>query len=173
MRPMSDIQLIVATDERGGFAKDGEIPWNYKEDWEHFKAKTKGAICIMGRKTYEDILARKPKKSKSKDLLVGRTSYVITSNTNKDDFVGVEGISTSVRQIMDDLDDSDNRDVFVLGGEKLYVQQIVWASRVYLTLVPGIYNCTRYFPVEYLHKNFLIAGGEEKGELKFITYHRK
>jgi dihydrofolate reductase len=165
--------MIVAVDEQGGFAKDGEIPWNYKEDWEHFKTTTKDAICIMGRKTYEDILDRKPKKSKSKTLLVGRTSYIVTSNTNQDDFAGVEGIAPSVRQILDKLDSDDDRNIFVLGGEKLYIQHIVWASRVYVTVVPGIYNCTRFFPVDYLHKNFLIAGGEEKGELKFITYHRK
>lgn len=173
MRPMSDLQMIVCVDEQGGFAKDGKIPWNYKEDWEHFKTVTKGAICIMGRKTYEDILEKKKDPNKVKKILPNRDCYVITRETDESKFKGVAGISTSTRQILDKLPSDDPRNIFILGGEKLYIQEIVWASKVFVTVVPGIHNCTRFFPVGYLHNNFLIAEGREEGELKFITYERK
>lgn len=172
MRPMTDLQMVVAVDEQGGFAKNGEIPWNYKEDWEHFKNVTKNSVCIMGRKTYEDALSRKKNPDKVKKILPGRDSYVITRQTDEAKFKGVEGIKSSVRQVMDKLP-ADGRNIFVLGGEKLYIEHIVWASRVFVTVVPGIHNCTRFFPVDYLANNFLIAEGREEGELKFVTYHRK
>jgi dihydrofolate reductase len=166
--------MIVACDEAGGIARGGEIPWNYKEDWEHFKATTKGAACIMGRRTYQDIWDRKPANSKSKKTLVGRDTYVVTSNTNLNDFKGVEGIGTSFQTIIDKMPDGD-QPIFILGGEKLYVQTIVWASKVVLTVVPGIHNCDRFFPVDYLHANFKITDGRkcEESGLMFVTYHRR
>ena len=177
MRNVRDLQMIVCVDEVGGFAKSGKIPWNYKEDWEHFKTVTKNAICIMGRKTYEDILSKRKNPTNIKKLLSGRACYVITSNTNADEFYGVEGISTSVRQIMDKIPDDDQRNVFILGGEKLYIQEIVWAKRVYVTVVPGNHECDRKFPVSELEKKFLIAAGDkvevDDGELYFVTYDRK
>lgn len=172
MRPMTDLQLIVAVDERGGFAKDGKIPWNHKEDWEHFKATTKGAVCIAGRKTYDDILSRKKDHSKVKKILPNRDTYVITSSTDESKFVGVEGTSPSIQRVLNSLP-NDNRNIFILGGEKLYWQGLSWAHQIYMTVVPGIYGCDRKFPVSYVQKNFLIAEGREENGIYFITYHRK
>lgn len=176
MRSQHDLQMIVAVDESGGFAKKGEIPWNYKEDWDHFKAVTKGAICIMGRRTYEDILSKKKNPDKVKKLLAGRTCYVITSNPNVEDFKGVEGVSTSVRQILDKIPDENTQNIFILGGEKLYIQEIVWASRIHMTVVPGRHGCDRHFPVDYVSKKFVIAEGDKKkvdeGDLYFVRYDR-
>jgi dihydrofolate reductase len=165
--------MIVAVDQQGGFAKGGEIPWNYKEDWEHFKATTKGAICIMGRRTYQDIWDRKPANTKAKKTLPGRDCYVVTSNTDRDAFKGVEGIGPSLRTIVDKLPD-DDRPIFILGGEKLYIQAIVWAKMVHVTLVPKVHGCDRFFPVTYLDHYFEITEGR-KGEdgLLFATYSRK
>jgi dihydrofolate reductase len=169
--------MIVAVDETGGFAKDGKIPWNYKEDWDHFKKVTKNAICIMGRKTYEDILSRKKNPDNVKKLLAGRSCYVITSNTNEDDFKGVEGIAPSVRQIIDHIPSDNTQNIFILGGEKLFIQEIVWVNRIYVTVVPGEYQCDRKFPVDYIQKKFIISEGEKKevdnGELYFVKYDRK
>ena len=41
----------------GGFGKDGKIPWSIPEDLDHFKEITTGHICVMGRRTYTDMLA--------------------------------------------------------------------------------------------------------------------
>lgn len=172
MRHPQELQIIVAVDEKGGFAKGGKIPWNYKVDWEHFKKVTNKSICIMGRKTYDDIIARKPKSWKGKKALNGRDVYVITNDANFKG-KGIVGFATSVRIIMDKIPSDDDRNIFLLGGEKLYIQHIVTATRIHMTIVPGIYNCDRKFPVDYVHKNFLIAGGEKKDDLMFVTYHRK
>lgn len=174
MRTREEIQIIVAVDEVGGFACKGEIPWNYKEDWEHFKQTTKDAICIMGRKTYEDIWARKPKNTKAKKTLAGRDCYVVTSNPNISDFKGVKGIAPSIAQVLSQIPEEDQRPIFLLGGEKLYLQQITWSNLVHLTIVPGIHNCDRFFPVGFLDMRFTIKEGR-RGEdgLMFVTYCRR
>ena len=94
---ISPLSIIVAVDESGGFGKGGKIPWNIPEDMKHFQEVTKGGVCIMGRKTYEDMLAmttiRKEKEAAKEtgsppttselqrtitEILPGRTSFVVT-----------------------------------------------------------------------------------------------
>lgn len=169
MRQLSELQLIAAVDHSGGIASKGEIPWNYKEDWAHFKSVTKDSICIMGRKTAEDIAARSKTKN-PKNLLPKRESYVISSQQGLA-IPGAVGVAPSLRRVVDNI--TNSKPMFILGGEKLYIQSIVWANVVHLTIVPGYHNCDRFFPITYLSKYFTILNGREEGELKFLTYKRK
>ena len=85
---VTPVNIIVAVDETGGFGKDGKIPWNFPEDLKHFQSITKGSTCIMGRKTYQDMLEmvveRKRKKSpkekiiKIDSILPGRECFVVS-----------------------------------------------------------------------------------------------
>lgn len=170
MRSLEDIELIVAVDENGGFAKDGEIPWSFKEDWEHFKATTKNTICVMGRKTYEDVMSRKKDPNNGKPALPNRQSYVISRTVTE--LPGTEGVFPSLRQAVDSIKDQNKR-IFILGGEKLYIQSIVWARAVHMTLVPGKYQCNRKFPIDYLQKNFVVGEGKKGVDVNFLRYDRK
>ena len=52
------ISIIVAASENGIIGKQGEIPWYLSRDLKNFKQLTAGNTCIMGRKTFESIVAR-------------------------------------------------------------------------------------------------------------------
>ena len=39
---MTDIVVIVAVAKNNAIGKNNDIPWHIKEDFEHFKEKTKG-----------------------------------------------------------------------------------------------------------------------------------
>lgn len=171
--PMS---IIVAVDEDGGFGKDGKIPWHFKEDFDHFKEKTKNSVCIMGRTTYEDMLEmvkvrRKKNKTegKIKEILPGRECYVVTSNTK----YKAEGATavTSITQAVQSLKDTDKREVFILGGYRMYVEALAWANKIYMTVVKDRFDCDVFFPVEATAK-FDITEGKETDKLNFITYTR-
>lgn len=54
--------IIVAVDCEGGFGKEGKIPWFLPEDFEHFKNMTTGHVCVMGRRTYEEMLETRKRK---------------------------------------------------------------------------------------------------------------
>ena len=66
------LSLIVAAAENNVIGKDNQMPWHISEDFKHFKEATMGKPCIMGRKTYESILAQLGK------ALPGRTSIVVS-----------------------------------------------------------------------------------------------
>ena len=77
------INVILISDINGGIAKNGKIPWKFKEDLKFFKNLTtyndtvglfKNSV-IMGRKTYESLPC---------DFLPGRHNIVLTRQKLKD-----------------------------------------------------------------------------------------
>ena len=176
IRPIRSLTIVVAVDNAGGFGKDGKIPWHFSEDFKHFKETTKGGICIMGRKTYEDMLAlvkkRQKKKKAIKEILPGRTCYVLTRQENYE----AEGamVAASLIEAVQSIPEEDTREVFIIGGEKLYIESLAWVDKVHLTLVDGYYDCDRFFPVDTLKEKFEIVDGKKgKDEkLMFVEYKR-
>ena len=175
MKPLS---LIVAVDEQGGFGKDGKIPWNFPDDLKHFQNITKNAGCIMGRKTYTDMydmaVARQSKGRKServkpvriKNILPNRESYVI-SRTIK----AVQG-ATVVSSIRAAVEATTKPRMFIIGGENIYIEALPWVNTIYLTQVDGIYDCDKFFPIDYIQSHFIAISGKKVNSLRFITYRR-
>lgn len=175
---INPLSIIVAVDEAGGFAKDGKIPWNKPADLKHFQEVTKGGVCIMGKDTffgiYDMVVARKRMKNFEqpihiKEILPGRQSFVVTSTLDS-----VEGATTvsRLRQAVQSLQHDDAREVFVIGGYRLFIEALPWVNTVYLTVIRGTYNCDRFFPVDELANKFKIVHGKLEDDLCFLTYKR-
>ena len=166
------LSIIVAVDCCSGFGKNGKIPWNLPDDMKHFTEVTKNGVCIMGRKTYEDMLdmtrkrynrqyrkamvtykannkvGEKPKKRKLEDIsdiLLGRTSFVVTSNT-KYKAIGAT-IVPNISEAVQSLQSTDNREVFVIGGRRLFIEALTWAHTVHMTIIKKEYSCDVFFPI--------------------------
>lgn len=166
---MKPVNIIIAVDQRGGIAKDGKIPWHYPEDFKHFKEITMGHVCVMGRNTYEEILELS-KDKESTELLKGRECFVLSSTLTE-----AKGatIKRDIRHVVDDLVlAKDEREVFILGGEKILIEALPWTKRVYLTLIDKDFGCDKFFRVGYLDKYFTITAGKKSEELNFVTYER-
>ncbi len=165
--------MIVAVDHSGGYANGRDIPWSFKADWTHFKKITKGNICIMGRGTYDDIAGRRKEKSPNFEVILpGRTSYVISETRSK-----VQGATVfpSVGQCISSLP-TDDREIFILGGRRLWVQYLPKAKQIWMTIVPGQYKTNKKFPIELLTDYEITEGYKEPvgdDELMFVKYVRK
>lgn len=175
MTDMNQIEIIVAVDRLGGFGKAGKIPWHFPEDFKHFQETTKGHVCVMGRRTYEDMLemrrARmKDKTAKIKEILPNRTSFVLSSNPDLD----VEGATVvpNLRAAVQAIPHDDQRKIFVLGGQALFVEALAWAGTIHMTVIDDVYDCDRFFPVESLAGRFGISDGRVSDKLHFMTYKR-
>ena len=170
------LSIVVGVDAAGGFGKDGKIPWHFSEDLKHFKATTEDGICIMGRKTYEDMLemvkSRQKKKKKITKLLPKRHCIVLTRQEGYE----AEGadVASSLSDALSNLKEDEKRTIFVIGGEKLFIEALPFVHNIHLTLVDDYYDCDRFFPLEYLMTKFKIKDGR-KGEdekLSFVEYQR-
>lgn len=166
------LNIIVAVDEAGGFGKDGMIPWTIKEDMEHFRDTTKGAVCVMGRRTYEDMLAMRTKGnagviSDQFELLPGRDCYVVSSNEelNPVGAVRVPDINTVIQKYK-----TTERQVFVLGGRRMFIEALAHKPAVHMTIIKGdSYSCDVSFPVEVL-ESYKIVSGKETEQCYYVEY---
>jgi len=175
---MIPLSIIVAVDQDGGFGKDGKIPWFFPEDLKHFQTTTKGGVCIMGRKTYEDMLEMvnkrrdTPLEGQDTPILKGRESYVVTSN--KDFNAPGATVVRGIRAAIQSLTAADQREVFVIGGERMYIEALSFTNTIYMSIVKEkTYDCDRFFPIEVINKKFKQIVGTENDDLQFVKYIRK
>jgi dihydrofolate reductase len=119
------ISVIVAASENNVIGKQGAIPWYLSRDLKNFKETTAGNTVIMGRKTFESIIARLGRP------LPHRKNVIITRQAN---FVApAECIVASSCE--DALKKTKGEEVFICGGETVYASALPYADRLYLTRV--------------------------------------
>lgn len=171
--------IIVAVDEAGGFGKDGRIPWQLPEDLQRFRMITQGHICVMGRRTYQDILRARRIRDQEKgitepiqEILRGRESFVVTSNDSLET-PGATKIK-DFREVLERIPSNDRRQIFAIGGKQLFIQALSWSEQIMMTIVKGsTYECDVSFPIEVLNKKWRIVSGQETEKAYFVVYNRK
>jgi dihydrofolate reductase len=131
------ISIIVAMTNQGVIGKGGELPWpRISGDLPRFKKITMGHPVIMGRNTFESL----PKKP-----LEGRTNIVITSRPEE----VREGVPVnSFNSAMEVAQKSEgSEEIFVIGGGRVYKTALLFAQKIYLTLVLEDYHGDTFFPL--------------------------
>ncbi len=127
------ISLIVAKSQNNVIGHCNDLPWYLPADLKHFKQITDGHAVVMGRKTFDSIIARLGKP------LPNRTNIVVT---RQEDFVypGVDVIH-SIKDI-----NTLNGEVYVIGGANIYSQMINYADKLYVTEIKTIIDGDTHFP---------------------------
>lgn len=171
--------IIVAVDQNGGFGEGGRIPWHLPEDLQRFKKTTEGHICVMGRRTYVDILeARKERDTQRNviepidEILRRRSSFVVTS----DDLMETPGAIKikGMHEVLHFIEPTDQRQIFVIGGRRMFIEALSLSKRIIMTIIKnGQYNCDVFFPVDVLNKKWKIVSGEETENAYFVEYNRQ
>jgi dihydrofolate reductase len=125
---------IVAVSENHVIGTDNHLPWNLASDFRYFKNKTWGMPVIMGRKTFE---------SMKKDL-PGRINIVVTSK--KDWNAENAFVVHSIEQGIAKAKESDAKEIFIIGGGKIFKETLGMVDRIYLTRVHATVNGDTYYP---------------------------
>lgn len=127
------IKMIAAVSQNGYIGVDGKLPWHYPEDMRLFVSKTKGSTVIMGRKTFESINNRP---------LPNRRNIVISRLANGLGVLNNDGIEvfSSVAEALDTCD--NGKDVWIVGGERIYEAGMEFAEEIHLTIVPNWIDTT-------------------------------
>lgn len=147
----------VAVAENGVIGKGNSLPWHLPEDLKHFKQITLNKTVLMGRKTYESIVARLGKP------LPDRRNVVITRQPDYKVPDGVLVFSTLEQAFKELLEE----DIYVIGGAEIYKQALPYASKMYLTKVLGEYEGDAFFPeIDFSHWKTV----QEENHEKFIYY---
>lgn len=118
---------MAAVAKNGVIGADGRMPWELPEDLAHFKETTIGHPVIMGRRTYESIVARLG------GPLPDRTNIVLS----RGDPALPAGVvhADSIKAALDAARDTGSDVAYVIGGGSVYEQSLPLADRLVLTEV--------------------------------------
>lgn len=171
---MKHHNIIVAVDLEGGFSKGGKIPWNEPDDLKWFKTTTVGHVCVMGRKTYEDINERMGDRGESQ-VLPGRQSFVVTSSPlPRNNATVISSLSDVDKYVtLDEI--NKGKKIFFIGGERIYREAIAKADTVYVTVVNAEVDADLFFPTKYLQTHFRLISAKKHPDapnLRFTTWVR-
>ncbi|AGB16066.1 dihydrofolate reductase [Halovivax ruber XH-70] len=164
-----ELVAIVAVAENGVIGVDGEMPWHIPEDLAHFKRETTGHPVIMGRVTYESIVAGLG------EPLPDRTSIVLTSRAfeTPENVLVVDGIDAAVRAA--ERADRERHDgsgrTYVAGGASVYEQLLPAVDRLVVTEVGRAPEGDAFFP-EIDPSVWREVARDERESVTFLEYER-
>lgn len=122
-----EVVHVVAMDQKQCIGKGNALPWHISADLKHFKEITQDGVVIMGRKTLESMGRTLPK----------RVNWVITRDSDWV-FEGAKvasSIEAALEGAAQDLQHTDKKTLFIIGGGEIFKQTIDIADRLELTHV--------------------------------------
>lgn len=152
--------MVAAMGKNRTIGKDNALLWHIPDDLKRFKALTLGHPVIMGRKTFESIVAVLGK------ALPGRTNIIVTRDMdwNYDGALVAHSLEDAVAKAKE----IDGEEIFIGGGSQIYEQALPYADRLYLTLIDDDKEGDSYFP-EYGH-TFTKRKSEEVRDWNGLKY---
>lgn len=165
------VSIVAAIGRNREIGHGNELLWQIPDDLKRFKALTLGHPVILGRKTFESIVASLGKP------LPGRTNIAITRNPaflsrfNLDEGIKHVVIVTSLEDALAKAKEIDHEEIFIGGGAQIYEQALPFADRLYLTLIdanPPAGGADIFFP-PYEHI-FTKKVSEERREWEGLKY---
>jgi len=174
------IAMIVAMAANRCIGRDNRMPWHLPADLKHFKQTTLGRPVIMGRKTFESILASLGKP------LPGRPSIVITRNLGyqppgldaaaRGDVLLADSPAAALKVMRDAGLAAD--EVFVIGGAEIYRAILPAAERLVVTEIHREFTGDAFFPPidpklwRETSRQPQTRGGEPEVDFDFVEYAR-
>lgn len=128
------LSAITAAGENNVIGKDNQLPWHLPADMRYFKTTTMGHAVILGRKTYDSFGKALP----------GRTNIVVTTQRDLQlaDAIVVHSLADALQQ----AEQVETTETFVLGGAQIYRETLHLLDRVYLTRIFESFEGDAFFP---------------------------
>ncbi|MBL8385088.1 MAG: dihydrofolate reductase [Burkholderiales bacterium] len=174
------LSMIVAMAANRAIGRDNRMPWHLPPDLTHFKRVTLGHPVIMGRRTYESILATLGRP------LPGRLNVVISRRLDYRADPGRLAAPDTPPRVVDSpaaaraaAAASGADEAFVVGGAEIYRAMLPAAARLVVTEIARDFDGDAFFPPidPRLWREVARApqprGGEPAVDYAFVEYHRK
>jgi dihydrofolate reductase len=162
------ISIIVAATENNVIGHLSKLPWYLPRDLKHFSSLTTGNTTVMGRKTYESIIARIGQP------LPNRKNVIIT---RQKDFKAPGCIVVGSWEEAKKATKGEN--VFVSGGRDIYEIALPDTDKLYITRIHTISEGDTNLPSinmndwKEVSKEFHKKDDKNEFDLTFYTYERK
>ena len=160
-----EIVIVAAVALNRIIGAGNKLPWHIPEDLKRFKKLTVGHPVVMGRKTFESILARNGAP------LPGRRNIVLSRSRSYPELSSVATYA-SFEAALQALKREER--VAIIGGASVYEAAFAVADRLELTIVEQRPAGDAYFP-EYesrLAEDFECIRQEQHAGFRFESYRR-
>jgi dihydrofolate reductase len=130
---------IVAIAKNFAIGKDGKLPWHHSADLKFFKQTTTGNAVVMGANTWRSIGKALPDRL---NVVLTHSSGLVTPSA----VMKLE----SVDEVLD-LAKYLNRDVYIIGGAKVFAAFADHIDRWIVTTVPDeVEDADTFMPEDFL-----------------------
>lgn len=162
------LSLVVAVSDNGVIGRNNGLPWHLPDELKTFRQLTIGKPVIMGRNTYESIVAMKQAPLK------GRTNIVLSRNPDTK-YEGAHVVST-MDAALQVCDKKGAEEACIVGGAMLYSDAVLYVDTMYITRVHvSIDDGDAFFPAineQEWDSTDLGTHPKDDGHAYAFTYHR-
>lgn len=130
------MNLIVAVDSNWAIGNKNELLIRIPNDHKHFREETTGKVVVLGRKTLETFPQGLPLKNRTNIILSANPDYQV-----KDAIV-----VHSVEELLEELKNYRDEDIYVIGGDSVYKQLLPYCNIAHVTRIDHAYEADAYFP---------------------------
>ena len=138
----------------------GSIPWQIPEESKLFRDLTVGNTVVMGRKTWESL----PEKYRP---LPNRRNIVVSSQLRSLDGAEVYSSLDDALQTTDE----DSREIFIIGGRRLYEEALPRVDRLHISWIDREYDGDTKFP-RFDLRNWKVETLQKFKEFLYVCYTR-
>jgi dihydrofolate reductase len=165
---LNNVNAILAHDDNYGIGKNNDLPWPRNDaDLKWFRECTIGHVVVMGRKTWESIGSKPlPKRinvvvstQQFPDQKDGGPDHVLFGNVQ-------QGIQTLLTELYPNLK------IWIIGGADLYSQTLSQCDNIYLTHIPGDYNCDNFVELNQHLVGYTEMAKKEQDGLTFSIWRK-
>lgn len=162
------VNAILAHDDKYGIGRDGKLPWPHSTaDMKWFKECTNGHVVVMGRKTWES-MGSKPLPRRINVVVSSRRDFPHPKDGGPDHVLTGElsGVKTLLKDLYPDLK------IWIIGGANIYEQSLSTCDNIYLTHIPGDYECDTFVSLDKHLSRFIEVAKKEQGGLTFSIWRK-
>lgn len=159
------MKLIAAVDRNWAIGNKGRLLARISEDQRNFRQTTMGHVVVLGRKTLEEFPGGRPLK--------GRTNIVLSTNADYE----VEGavVVHSMDELFDVLSGYDTDDVYIIGGQSVYMALTTYCDEAVITKLDRAYEADAHVINLDEDENWSVVSerpGSEEGDIPitFVEY---
>ena len=152
---------IVAISKNYAIGKDGKLPWHYSADLKFFKKTTTGNAIVMGSTTWASIGRPLPNRL---NIVLSRTGNI----ERPPDVISL----ASVDEVLS-LAAYFDRDIFIIGGAKIFAAFGAVIEEWIVTLVPQTVDDADVFMPDHFLDDFEAVNRVELGDGLYVDTMRR
>ena len=155
------MNLIVAVDENWAIGYKNELLIRIPADMKMFRQETTGKVVVLGRKTLETFPNAQPLKNRTNIILSANKDYKVKDAT----------VVHSIEELLEELKNYADQDIYIIGGETIYRQMLPYCNVAHITKIDRSYEADAYFPNLDEEPDWEITAESDEQSYFDTTYH--